>query len=170
METTPEPLIKRLIRGNQKTLTIFALLIGIFVITGIFRNSFWSSANLTNMLRYVGLYGIIAIGVSFVIVTGGIDLSIGSLISLTGVLFPMLLLEIMPNAPIIVSIGVILGLAVLVGLIHGLLITKLKLQPFLVTLCGLLIYRGFARTVANDQTKGFGSDDVRTLFVSPGSQ
>jgi ribose transport system permease protein len=167
METTPDSFIKRFLRDNRKTLSIFALLIGIATLTGIAHNTFWSPTNLTNMLRYVGLYGVIAIGVSFVIITGGIDLSIGSLIGLTGVLFPMLLLEIMPNAPVIVAVAIVLGLSLVVGLIHGLLITKLKLQPFLVTLCGLLIYRGFARAVAGDRTKGFGNEysELRNFMV-----
>src|SRR5467141_5240338 len=51
----------------------------------------------------------------------------------------------------------VIGVAVGLGLIHGLLITKLRLQPFIVTLCGLLFYRGLARFIANDETKGFGS-------------
>ena len=167
MDTTPDSLPKRLLRNNRKTLTIFTLLVAIATITGIAHSTFWSPTNMTNMLRYVGLYGIIAIGVSFVIITGGIDLSIGSLIGLTGVLFPMLLLEIMPSAPVIVAVAIVLGLSLLVGLIHGLLITKLKLQPFLVTLCGLLIYRGFARAVAGDRTKGFGNEysELRNFMV-----
>ena len=129
MENTQEPLLKRLIRGNQKTLGIIGLLFLIFAVTGMVECSYWSQANLMNMLRYIGLYGIIAIGVSFVIITGGIDLSIGALIGLMGVLFPMLLIEQMPDAPVPVAIAIILSLSLLAGLIHGLLITKLKLQP-----------------------------------------
>ncbi len=155
---TQDPFLKRLVRGNQKTFGIIGLLLLIFVVTGLVERSYWSPANLMNMLRYIGLYGIIAIGVSFVIITGGIDLSIGALIGLTGVLFPMLLIEIMPDAPVLVAFAIILALSLVVGLVHGLLITKLRLQPFLVTLCGLFIYRGIARSVANDSTKGFGND------------
>ena len=158
MESTSESFLKRLYTNNRKTLTIFALLVCIFIGTGILQRSFWGPANVMNMLRYIGLYGIIAIGVSFVIITGGIDLSIGSLIGLTGVLFPMLLFEIMPGAPIIVAMAVILGVGLVVGVIHGLLVTKLRLQPFVVTLCGLLIYRGLARAVADDKVKGFGNE------------
>ncbi len=158
METTQEPFIKRLVRGNQKTLGIMALLVLIFVFTGLRERSYWTEANVMNMLRYIGLFGIIAIGVSFVIITGGIDLSIGSLIGLMGVLFPILLIEKMPEAPIAVAFAIVLSLSLLIGLIHGLLITKLRLQPFLVTLCGLFIYRGIARSVAKDTTKGFGNE------------
>ncbi len=158
METTQEPFVKRLVRENQKTLGIIGLLVLIFVLTGLKEQSYWSEANLMNMLRYIGLYGIIAIGVAFVIITGGIDLSIGSLIGLMGVAFPMLLTETMPEAPVALAFAIILSLSLLIGLVHGLLITKLRLQPFLVTLCGLFIYRGIARSVADDSTKGFGND------------
>jgi ribose transport system permease protein len=50
----------------------------------------------------------------------------------------------------------VIALGALLGVLHGLLITRLGLQPFIVTLCGLLLYRGLARFIANDQTKGFG--------------
>src|SRR5512147_1398542 len=50
-----------------------------------------------------------------------------------------------------------MGIAMGMGLLHGLLVTRLSLQPFIVTLCGLLFYRGLARFIANDETKGFGS-------------
>ena len=54
------------------------------------------------------------------------------------------------------SLLIVALLSVLIGLSHGLLITKLRLQPFVVTLCGLLIYRGMARYLTNDETLGFG--------------
>jgi ribose transport system permease protein len=62
------------------------------------------------------------------------------------------------NLPIWAALGVALGLSLLIGLLHGLLITKVKLQPFVVTLCGLLIYRGVARYLTGDQEQGFGSE------------
>ncbi len=52
----------------------------------------------------------------------------------------------------------VLAVAITIGLIHGLLITKMRLQPFVVTLCGLLIYRGLARWITGDRTVGFGSE------------
>ena len=109
------------------------------------------------------LFGIIGIGVAFVIVTGGIDLSIGSVVCLVGCGLPWLLTThhwSLPAALLTVA-AVSLG----IGLMHGLLITKLKIQPFVVTLCGLLLYRGIARGFTNDQTVGFGAEfkSLRTL-------
>ncbi len=60
--------------------------------------------------------------------------------------------------PTPLALALVLMLALLIGLVHGLLVTKLKLQPFIVTLCGLLFYRGVARYITTDQTQGFGSE------------
>ena len=161
--------LKRLYRDNPKIVVIFLLLVGLFVITSVLQPSFRGQGNLTNVMRWIGLFGIISIGVSFVIITGGIDLSIGALIALSGVMLPMLLkgkpvIEmfgyVFPAAalPIPVAFLIVLLVALLIGLFHGLLVTKMGLQPFLVTLCGLFIYRGLARGVGNDQTQGFESD------------
>ena len=162
---------KRIYRDNPKIVVIFLLLVGLFILTSALQPSFRTQGNLTNVMRWIGLYGIISIGVSFVIITGGIDLSIGSLIALSGVMLPMLLkgkavIEIFgyvfPAAPlpIPVAFAIVLLVALLIGLFHGLMVTKMGLQPFLVTLCGLFIYRGLARSVGNDQTQGFGTDFV----------
>jgi ribose transport system permease protein len=54
------------------------------------------------------------------------------------------------------ALTTVLGMSVAIGVIHGLLITKMRLQPFVVTLCGLLLYRGIARGLTGDQSQGFG--------------
>ena len=139
----------------KKTLGIFLLLTAIFLITGIIEPRFMQSGNMINMARWTGLYGILAIGACFVIITGGIDLSIGSLVGLTGALFPLLLVR--EGVPIVIGFVLVFTCAVTIGLIHGLLITKLKLQPFIVTLCGLFIYRGIARYITGEINQGFGN-------------
>src|SRR5690606_38559051 len=101
----------------------------------------------------VGLFGIFAIGQAFVIITGGIELSSGSVIALLGVIFVDLIANVGVPWPAAVLIVLVLGIAI--GLLHGVLITKLKMQPFVVTLCGLLIYRGVARFYTKDGTAGF---------------
>jgi ribose transport system permease protein len=89
-----------------------------------------------------------------VIITGGIDLSVGSAFALLGVLLSIMLTEWQLPWPAAVLIVIALG--ALLGVFQGLLITRLGLQPFIVTLCGLLLYRGLARFIADDETKGFG--------------
>ena len=148
----------------KKILGILGLLVAIFVVTWIVEPRFVSAYNLQNIIRWTSLFGIISIGVAFVIITGGIDLSIGSLIGLVGCLLPMLLAA--GYSPAIALLAVVV-LSLAIGLMHGLLITRLGLQPFVVTLCGLLFYRGFARWLTHDQVQGFGSsyEGLRQLAI-----
>src|SRR5580765_6743271 len=74
----------------KKNMGIFLLLVVVFVITAIKNPNFLSAYNIQNTIRWTGLYGIIGVGVAFVIITGGIDLSIGSVIGLIGCLVPWL--------------------------------------------------------------------------------
>jgi ribose transport system permease protein len=101
-----------------------------------------SAENLGNVAELIGARGVLALGVGLLIIAGGIDLSIGSVVGLTAVGFAVLLER---GASPWVALVVVLGLAPVIGLFHGLLVTKLRLQPFLVTLCGLFMYRGLAR-------------------------
>ena len=112
---------------------------------------FLSVTNLQNVSRY----GIFSIGVGLVIITGGIDLSVGSICALLGVLLSIMLVEW--HWPPTVALATALTLGACLGAVHGVLVTRLRLQPFIVTLCGLLLYRGAARYIARDATKGFGT-------------
>lgn len=129
---------------------------------------FLGGENLANMARRVGIYGIFSIGAAVVIITAGIDLSVGSMFALLGVLLSISLVEKRWNP--LLAVTAILGLGAALGAIHGLLVTRLKLQPFVVTLCGLLIYRGLAQFIAHDETKGFGEakgfEGLRALATS----
>ncbi len=115
-----------------------------------------SPGNQENLLRRTALFGIIGIGVAFVIITGGIDLSVGSVICLVGVGFPWLVSQ--GVLPVPVCLLVVFAAVLFVGLSHGVLVTYMNLQPFVVTLCGLLMYRGITRGFTGDQPVGFGND------------
>ncbi len=150
----------------NKILGILLLLVFVCVGTTLLNDAFVESFNMQNIVRYSAFYGIIGIGVAMVIITGGIDLSIGSVIGLVGCVLPMLLVDNGWSVP--ASLAAVMLLALIIGLTHGLLITKMRLQPFIVTLCGLLVYRGLARWITSDQTKGFGSefnDSLRLLAI-----
>ena len=138
----------------KKELGTFILLVVLCVVVAILQPQFLSAANLQNMARQIGMYGVFSLGIGIVIITGGIDLSVGSVFALLGVLLSMMLTEWMWPAALVVLI--IIAVAMAIGTLHGLLITKLRIQPFIVTLCGLLFYRGLARFIANDETKGLG--------------
>jgi ribose transport system permease protein len=139
----------------RKDLGIFALLVVLCVVLAILNPSFLGGANLQNLARLIGIYGIFSLGLGFVIITGGIDLSVGSVFALLGVLLSIFLVEW--HLPAAVAVLAIILIATALGLVNGLLITKVRVQPFIVTLCGLLFYRGLARFIANDETKGFGA-------------
>jgi ribose transport system permease protein len=138
----------------KKEIGIFALLVVMCAVTGFENHAFFSEANLSNTANLIGLFGIFSIGVGLVIITGGIDLSIGSMIALNGMLLVLALTEWHWPWPLAALFA--LAVPMLLGLAHGVLITKFKMQPFIVTLCGLLLYRGIARFIAQDTTKGFG--------------
>jgi len=138
----------------KKEFGILIILIVLCVVVSIVNPHFLSATNLQNNARLIGMFGIFSIGVGVVIMTGGIDLSVGSVFSLLGVLLSFMLVQW--HWPWPLAVAAILLAAVFLGLCHGLLVTKVRIQPFLVTLCGLLFYRGMARYIANDQTHGFG--------------
>jgi len=147
---------------KKKDLAIFLLLVVLCVVVTALNPRFLSPANVQNTARLIGAFGIFSLGLGLVIITGGIDLSVGSSFALLGVLLSIMLTEW--HLPWPVAVLVIVVFAALVGLVHGLLITRLRLQPFVVTLCGLLVYRGLARFIADDETKGFGdAAGFRTL-------
>lgn len=138
----------------KKEVGIFVLLVVLCIAVSIMNPRFLSATNLSNMALLVGIYGIFSLGLGLIIITGGIDLSVGSMFALQGVLLAMMLSE--KHVPWPLAVGSILLLGAVLGLFHGVLITRVKLQPFIVTLCGLLFYRGLARFISNDETKGFG--------------
>lgn len=132
-------------------LAVLIIIVGLIV---YMRNPlFLSPINMANTANLIGLFGLFAIGQGFVIMTGGIDLSVGSVIALLGVLFVDMVGTFGVPWPAAIAITLVLG--VLIGLAHGILITRYKMQPFVVTLCGLLIYRGVARGYTAESTAGF---------------
>ncbi|MBV9671320.1 MAG: ABC transporter permease [Verrucomicrobia bacterium] len=124
---------------------------------------FLGQANLLNLTRSIGIFGIFSIAMGIVIITGGIDLSIGSVFALLGVIMAFLLGQPY-NLSWPIAVVIIVALAMLIGLINGLLISRMALQPFVITLCGLLCYRGLARFLSQDQTVGFGGDTSYELL------
>jgi ribose transport system permease protein len=148
---------------HKKDLGLLILILVVAAVTAFLNPRFLSPVNLINMANLIGLFGLFSLGEGLVIITGGIDLSVGSMFALIGVIF----IDLMTNKglpwPLVVPVAV--GIGVGLGAIHGYLVTRLKMQPFVVTLCGLLIYRGAARYYMNDATIGFGyGDQFETLM------
>ena len=138
---------------SKKDLGLLVLILVVGAVVTAINPRFLLPINLANTSNLIGLFGILSIGQAFVIITGGIELSVGSLVALLGTLFIDFIAVREMDWPLDFVLIIVLG--AVVGLVHGWLITRLKLQPFVVTLCGLLIYRGVARFYTADGTAGF---------------
>lgn len=134
-----------LARRFGRLLGVFVLVVVLYGVLMALYPSARSLQNHQNLGQRLGFYGVLTLGAGLLIISGGIDLSIGSVVGL-GAVSLALLLEKGPLAdkPWLAALVVLFG-AALIGLGNGLLVTKLRLQPFLVTLCGLFIYRGLAQ-------------------------
>lgn len=139
----------------RKAFGMVILLVAICVIIYTGNQRFISSENLQNLTRHIALLSIFAIGEGIVILSGGIDLSVGSIIAFTGVFLAQAVVVRGWSSEMATLAVIVIG--VLIGLCHGILITKVKLQPFIVTLCSMLILRGHARVLVDEETMGFGN-------------
>jgi ribose transport system permease protein len=139
---------------NKKDLSLLVLILVVGAVVTFINPRFLLVGNLSNTANQVGMFGIFSIAEAFVIIIGGIELSVGSVIALLGVLF----IDLIVNHDVnwILAFATIIAGGLAIGLVHGTLVTKIHIQPFVVTLCGLLIYRGAARYYTEDATAGFG--------------
>ncbi|MDP6523505.1 MAG: ABC transporter permease [Kiritimatiellia bacterium] len=142
----------------KKEMGIGILFLVVCIVVSILNPRFLSVVNMQNMAERIGNYGIFSIGIGMIIITGGIDLSVGSIFALTGVLLAMMLREW--NWPWQLAAAAAILVPMALGAFHSLLIIRTKLLPFIVTLCGLLFYRGIARYIAEDTNKGFGDAEA----------
>ncbi len=138
---------------GRKDLGLLILILVVGTVVAIINPRFLSPINLSNTANLIGLFGIFAVAQAFVIISGGIELSVGSIIALLGVIF----VDLVSSGALAPGMAVVLVLLLgcMIGMAHGLLVAKMGLQPFVVTLCGLLIYRGIARYYTEDATAGF---------------
>src|ERR1035437_383673 len=146
----------------KKEIGILILLVVLCAVTSVMNPRFLSGANLGNTANLIGLHRIYRIGIGRVILTGGIDLPVGSMLATNGVLPVPALVDWHWPWPLAALFALAVPMAL--GWAHGFLITRFNMQPFIVTLCGLLLYRGIARFIASDTTKGFGdAEGFKTL-------
>jgi ribose transport system permease protein len=140
-------------------------LLGLFVLiatVSIINPSFLEPLNLLNLLRQVAINALIAYGMTFVILTGGIDLSVGSILALSSALMAgMMVSGIDPILAIL--IGCLLG--ALMGMVNGLLITKGKMAPFIATLATMTMFRGLTLVYTDgNPITGLGDSNAFQLF------
>ncbi|WP_080872907.1 ABC transporter permease subunit [Oceanobacillus timonensis] len=131
--------MKRMAINNIAKLGPLIGLVIIVLILGLLNDNFFTMNNILNLLRQVSINALIAFGMTFVILTAGIDLSVGSMLALGSALTAGLLTSGM-DPMLAVFIGLLIGLAL--GAMNGLIITKGKVAPFIATLATMTIFRG----------------------------
>ena len=142
----------------------FLALAALLIVCMVSNEHFRSPQNLINITRQVSYTGIGALGMTFVIIAGGIDLSIGSLLALAGVSGIMLMGKIAdPAAAVLAAFAVTLGIGILGGAVNGAIITLGKVPSFIATLGTLSIYRSLSLYMADAGTVSSGNDMFRSL-------
>jgi ribose transport system permease protein len=133
------------LRRHASLLIVYGLILILSVYASLSSPNFLTERNIFNVLRTAAFLGTVAIGETFVIISGGIDLSVGSVIKLSVLVSAIL----MNGRPENIGVAVVATLAIgaAVGLINGLLITKVRIAPFIVTLGAYSILRGVGYTV-----------------------
>jgi ribose transport system permease protein len=145
----------------KKHVGILILFIVVFLFTWAVNPNFVSGYSLMLLVKWTSLYAILGVGAAFVIISGGIDLSVGSVAALTGIVFVMVAEE---TQSVMSGLVFVMIMAALIGLVNGLLVACCKLQPFVVTLCGLMFYRSVARILTDEQNRGFSAEMFSSLM------
>jgi len=142
--------------GALLSLTLLVLLALLWVLLAFSTTSFWTYGNITNLLRQGAMTAILAIGETFVIITGGIDLSVGAVVGFTSVIIAWLLTH---GYPIWGALIITLAFGLVIGVFHGFGITKLGLPPFIMTLATLTALRGIGLLITNGSTISITNTD-----------
>ncbi len=129
----------------QRLLPFLSLII-LFVALSIASPHFLTETNLSSVVRQTAVINIMALGMTMIIIAGGIDLSVGAILAMGGLLGTMAMEKGAP-IPVGVAVGVLTGLVC--GLLNGLLTTRLRIAPFIVTLGTLGIFRGLTLIISN---------------------
>lgn len=150
----PNPVMQALKNFNYERYAALIALAILFIISSILSPYFLQLQNILNVLRQVSYTGIAGLGMTFVIISAGIDLSVGSLLAFSAaagilVLNPVLDAVQFEIIAVLVGIGISLGVAVASGTLNGFLISRGGIAPFIVTLGGMAIFRSLALFVGN---------------------
>lgn len=135
---------------DMSNLTPIIVLVVLCVFMGFLSPVFATSPNLVNIMQQITVNAIIALGLTVVIFTGGIDLSVGSILAICGVVMGKLIVEMKMPPAVAIVVAIIIG--AVCGTLNGILISRFKLQPMIATLGMMSIARGAALTLANGKT------------------
>jgi ribose transport system permease protein len=150
----------------KKELTMLGVMVGLALLTAVLNPVFLGADNLRNTLRHISLISLFALGEAVVIIAGGIDLSIGSVICVSAVTTSYLTMYM--GFGIGSAVAVAISLSLLIGLGQGLVITWLGVQPFVVTLGSMLLLRGVAEVMTGGTDIGFQGKYPGFRFLGEG--
>lgn len=152
----------RWLKTQRNVLLIWGILVVLVIVASLASDRFLTPFNLERVSAQLTALTLVAIGQTFVLLTGGIDLSVGSVVSLVGTL----MVGIITDSPEswVVGIGVAIAVGALVGLVNGLAVTRLRVSPFMVTLATLSVVQGIA-LIVSDRFEGSISRDFGEIFT-----
>ena len=145
------------IRGMRGAITAFVGLVIIYVVFGCINDKVFSLQNNLNLLRSMAKYLLIGIGQSFVMITGNIDLSIGSVVGMSAMVTASLMTR---GVPIVVALLVSLLIALIIGYVNGELVGKFQMPPFIATLGTMFVARGIAYLVNGNRN----TDNIASIL------
>ncbi|MFT3998976.1 MAG: ABC transporter permease [Rhizobium sp.] len=145
------------------SLTLILLLLALWVLLGFWTDKFWTPLNITNLMRQGSMTAILALGQTFVIITAGIDLSVGAIVGFCTVIVAWLL---QAGFPVWAAILITLLFGVLIGAFHGFGIVRMGLPPFIITLATLTSLRGIGLLITNGSTINIVNDDFTNFAVA----
>ena len=152
------------IRGMGQVITVGIGLVVLCIVFGLINSSFYGSRNAANLLRQIAPYLIVGIGQSYVLITGNIDLSIGSVLGMSCMMSATLMCNGMPILP---ALLITIVACLVTGVINGALVAICKLPPFIATLGTMTVARGIAQLVNNNKNTnsiGDGAKVFRDFF------
>lgn len=156
---------RRLNLSGMRDYSLLLVLVVLCIIASVLSPNFTNTANITNILRQISMYGIVAVGMTFVILTKGIDLSVGSIVGLTSVVTALMLAAGFP-IPVAIVLALLCGL--LFGALNGALIAWINMPPFIVTLGTMVMGRGLALTLAEGSPLSIGDSAAKFSFLGSG--
>ncbi|AYG62864.1 ABC transporter permease [Rhizobium jaguaris] len=145
------------------SLTLILLLLALWIVLGFWTDKFWTPLNITNLMRQGSMTAILALGQTFVIITAGIDLSVGAIVGFCTVIIAWLL---QAGFPVSAAILITLAFGVLIGAFHAFGIVRMGLPPFIITLATLTSLRGIGLLITNGATINIVNDDFTNFAVS----
>jgi ribose transport system permease protein len=128
-------------------LILFVLIILVVFFSIMKPNTFFTADNFFTIMRQVSMMGISAVGMTFVLLVGGLDLSVGTMQGLVGILLASFMVDYSVAPPLAVIFVLLIGMGV--GLVNGLIVTRLRVNPFIATLSMMQIVKGFAFLYSN---------------------